>query len=238
MIIPRWALANPHLTLHIPSDSRITISKQKKRSGRPKRPPPTIKSILENLHLLLRVPSFARWPLRLHFFVPDVYHSWEEGCCTASEPIRDTIPVLTDFQPDHESASESTEPWGIHAIPLDYAPMKDYVAKTQSIFEFEREGACVLCKEHLPPGQGLYAVCPNAGCEGVGHILCWSRHLLGEENDKDILPISGQCPQCKGDVIWGDMMKEMSLRIRGPKEVEKLLKKPRRRKARQADDDE
>lgn len=56
--------------------------------------------------------------------------------------------------------------------------------------------------------------------------------MLGKEAGEDIIPITGVCPRCKGEVVWGDLMKEMSLRIRGPKEIEKLLKKPRKRKAR------
>ncbi|RYP76212.1 hypothetical protein DL769_003683 [Monosporascus sp. CRB-8-3] len=239
-----WALANPHLSLHIPADSRISISTAKKRNGRPKRPVPSLTSVLSNLHLLLRVPSFARWPLSLHFFAAEVHQSWRKCCGAADEPIRDTIRVLTDFGRDHMGDEESleelgeapAEPWGIHALPLDYTPMKDYVAKTRSIFEFEREGACVVCGEDLPPGQGLYAVCSNTGCEGVGHISCWSRHMLGEGNNDHVLPITGRCPRCKGDAVWGDMMRELTLRIRGPKEVERLLKKPRRRRA-QAESD-
>ncbi|RYP77423.1 hypothetical protein DL771_001218 [Monosporascus sp. 5C6A] len=227
-----WALANPHLSLHIPAQSRISKSTARKRNGRPKRPTTNITSILSNLHLLLRVPSFARWPLSLHFFAAEVHQIWQKCCHAADEPIRDTIRVLTDFG----RARTGDEPWGIHALPLDYAPMKDYVAKARSIFEFEREGACVVCGEDLPPGQGLYAVCSNTGCEGVGHISCWSRHMLGEKNNDHVLPITGQCPKCKRNLVWGDMMKELTLRIRGPKEVDRLLKKPRRRKA-QAESD-
>ncbi|TGJ86995.1 hypothetical protein E0Z10_g1734 [Xylaria hypoxylon] len=234
-----WALNNPHVSLHIPTASRITISTQRKRNGQPKRPPRSVKSIISNVHLLLRVPSFARWPLKLHFFAPEVHRTWTGYCDTASEPLRKTIPVYTDFAPIQSAADESmsTEapsppsPYGIHALSLDYAPMKNYVEKTQSLYSFEREGACVICSETLAHGEGLYATCSNALCEGTGHISCWSRHLLGSNPGEDIIPISGCCPQCGGEVIWGDMMQEMSLRLRGQKEIDKLLKKPRKRKA-------
>ncbi|CRK28749.1 hypothetical protein BN1708_004732, partial [Verticillium longisporum] len=63
-----WALTNPHLSLHIPSESRISRAAGVKKNGHPKRPRPGITSIMSNLHLLLRVPSFERWPLKLHFF--------------------------------------------------------------------------------------------------------------------------------------------------------------------------
>ncbi|KAI0883082.1 uncharacterized protein GGS22DRAFT_167848 [Annulohypoxylon maeteangense] len=235
-----WALTNPHTSLHIPTTSRISAAAGRKRNGHPKRPRHTMTSILSNVHILLRVPSFARWPLNVHFFDPEVYKAWKKCCDTADGPLQDTTQILTDFGSSlsgpqetegSHSENESEQPWGIHALPLDYAPMKDYVTKTKSIYDFEREGDCVVCREHLEPGQGLYATCSNASCEGTGHVSCWSKHILGKEADENIIPISGHCPKCKGRVTWIDLMKEVSLRVRGAKEVEKLLKKPRKRKA-------
>lgn len=244
LTVCRWALTNPHLSLHIPSSSRITIATEKKRNGHPKRPRHSLTSILSNVHLLLRVPSFARWPLKIHFFAPDVYQAWTKWSKTANGSLRDTINIVTDFAPAVGSIAQSVAdkaqstdsetpallPWGIDSLALDYAPMKDYVAKTQSVFSFEREGDCIVCKENLPPGEGVYAACSNTGCEGVGHISCWSKHLLAGETGDDIIPISGKCPSCRGDVRWSDMMTELSLRLRGQKDIEKLLKKPRKRK--------
>ncbi|GAP93042.1 putative GIY-YIG catalytic domain-containing protein [Rosellinia necatrix] len=231
-----WALNNPHVSLHIPTASRITMSKQRKRNGCPKRPPHSVASILSNVHLLLRVPSFARWPLTLHFFAPEVHRAWTKYCSTVTEPLRETISIYTDFAPSETSVAEGESaepprPWGIHALPADYAPMKSYVEKTRSLYSFEREGACVVCGEDLLPGEGLYATCSNDGCGGTGHLSCWSRHLLGANAGEHIVPVSGRCPECQGEVVWGDMMKEMSLRLRGQKDVDKLLKKPRKAKA-------
>ncbi|KAI5857436.1 hypothetical protein GGS23DRAFT_587376 [Durotheca rogersii] len=241
-----WALNNSHISSHIPSSSRITVWTSRKRNGMPKRPRHNLALIVSNIHLLLRVPSFSRWPLSVHFFARDAHATWKEWCSAADEPLRKTIRVMTDFGPPRRRAKRSRSPdpgdgeseplWGIHALPLDYAPMKDYVAKTQSLYDFEREGDCVVCGEHLEPGGGLYATCPNAGCEGTGHVTCWSRHMLGREAEKQILPISGHCPECKGPVVWGDLMREMSLRIRDPKEIDKLLrKKPRKKRATRAE---
>ncbi|KAI8963117.1 hypothetical protein F5Y11DRAFT_320392 [Daldinia sp. FL1419] len=240
-----WALTNSHVSLHIPSTSRITSAAGRKRNGRPRRPTHTLTSILSNLHLLLRVPSFSRWPLNLHFFAPEVHQAWRKWCDTVEEPLRDTIQVFTDFKPtgasqkdsgSSDSENESERPWGIHALPLDYAPIKSYVMKTHSMCDFEREGSCIICQEHLHPGKGLYAICSNDGCECAGHISCWSRHLLGKDADEHIIPISGHCPRCRNEVVWGDLMKEVSLRIRGAKEIQKLLKKPRQRKTRAESD--
>lgn len=195
-----------------------------------------MKSIISNIHLLLGVPSFARLPLKLHLFVPEMHRAWTKYLEDASEPLHRAIPVYTDFALSQNETGDSTSteplvPRGIHALPLDYAPMKSYVEKTRDLYFFEREGACVVCGESLPHDEGLYATCSNAGCEGTGHVACWGRHLLGDNVADDIIPISGQCPRCEGDVVWGDMIMEMSLRLRGQKEIDRLFKKPRGKKA-------
>ncbi|KAK1760160.1 hypothetical protein QBC47DRAFT_290992 [Echria macrotheca] len=252
-----WALQNPHLSLHIPSDSRITVATQRKKPNgrRPRRPIKTMASIISNLHLLLRVPSFSRWPLRLHFFAPEVHTAWQKWCSTVKAPLRKTLAVFTDFrgpetenndQPAPRTMSDTersemeereTDPssgnYGIYALPLDYEPIKAYVEKGQEIFDFEREGNCVICHTAIESGEGIHAVCSNDGCEGVGHLSCWGQHFLAtssaEEDSDGILPIQGRCPKCSGQVEWGDMMKELTLRTRGQKEVEKLLKTKRKR---------
>ncbi|KLU85013.1 hypothetical protein MAPG_04047 [Magnaporthiopsis poae ATCC 64411] len=245
-----WALTNPHMSLHIPSDERISKAKGRKRNGMPKRPRASLASIISNVHLLLRVPSFARWPLRLHFFARDAYKEWNKCLASSSAAPRENLEVVTDFEPTPEAGAtrkktmksgdavaSSAEgdvmianPRGIHALPLDYTPLENYVAKGRSVFEFEREGNCVVCNEPQEAGKGLLAICTNEGCEGVGHVSCWSRHILGAQGDAEILPVQGSCPRCRGDVKWCDMMKELTLRTRAPKEVDKLLKS-RRRKA-------
>lgn len=261
---------------------------QRNRNGRPRRPPHEITSILSNLHLLLRVPSFARWPLNLQIFDREVFSKWNQ-CCAGPEipPLRRSLEVLTDFPPaspleaenekkeaearqsqaiatilkegfveqeeeeDDEDVAQNTalvekeeeddmmgapDPgWGIHALPLDYAPLGSYVEKAQDITNFEREGECVVCHQHLEHDKGLYAICSNRGCDGVGHLDCWGRHLLHQEGKSDdeekVLPIDGHCPKCRGVVKWVDMMKELTLRTRGQKEVILLSKRRKKKKA-------
>lgn len=122
--------------------------------------------------------------------------------------------------------------WGIHALPLDHSPLAPYLEKGQEINIFEREGNCVICQQRLEHDKGLYAICSNGECEGVGHLDCWSRHLLHQGDGDDaqglILPMEGQCPKCSGRVKWSAMMRELTLRVRGHKEVEKVLKRNKR----------
>lgn len=238
--------------MHIPSAQRLAVATQRKRNGRPRRPAKSLASVAANLHLLLRVPSFARWPLRVHFFNRDAFAAWERWCAGAGpgERLRASLRVVTDFgegvadgvrggeatttTTTGDGEAERPAPWGIHALPLDYGPVKEYVAKGQEIFEFERQGRCVVCQEEMKSGEGLHALCTHDGCDGVGHVSCWSRHFLKDDEEGSILPVQGQCPKCKKEVDWSDMMKELTLRVRGQKDVEKLLKQKRKRVAKKA----
>ncbi|KAL2172474.1 hypothetical protein VTG60DRAFT_5228 [Thermothelomyces hinnuleus] len=233
-----WALNNPHISVHIPTSSRLTVSTRTKTNGQPMRPPKSMASVVSNLHLLLRVPSFARWPLKVHFFNRRVFAAWEKWCGTASEGLRSSLGVVTDFGGEEEAAPANGNgelpavPRGIYNLPLDYEPTKEQVAKGHEIFELERQGLCIICQGEMQPRKGLYAVCTNGACDGVGHLSCWGRHLLERDEPDSILPVQGQCPKCMGEVHWGDMMKELTLRVRGQNEVEKLLKyRSRRRRA-------
>ncbi|PVH83041.1 hypothetical protein DL98DRAFT_363002, partial [Cadophora sp. DSE1049] len=238
-----WAWQNPHITTHIPSDSRIQYSAGKKKSGHPKRPRHTVSSLLSNLHLLLRVSSFARWPLSLHFFSPDAYKAWVKWCKSAAEPIQNTITIIQDFPPSTSgqeppvSADEGSPrskrqktSHGIEALEVGYETSKAHIEKAKNIFDFEQEGSCAICNDNLEHDAGIYTICPTPGCESVTHITCLSKHFLKDAEEDLLLPIQGTCPSCKEELRWVDVVKELSLRMRGQKEVEKLLKVKRIRK--------
>lgn len=227
----RWALTNPHLSLHIPDESRLAVSTQRKRNGMPRRPALSLKSVMANIHLLTGVPSFARWPLNLHFFAREARSAWDAWLSSTGKAARDGLEMMEDFGPaTADPAASSQQAWGIHALPVDYSPMKSYAEKSNNVVSFEQQGTCVHCSESLVAGKGLYPMCPNEGCEAMGHLTCWSQQGLGTERGGSVIPQQCTCPSCGGPIRWGDMMKELTLRERGGKEVEKLLKKGRGRK--------
>ena len=196
----------------------------------PRRPPHSLRSIMSNIHLLTGVPSFARWPLNLHFFSRDARKTWDSWVKSTQKSARAGLLIHEDFGPDTTTTTDKDEPWGVHALPLDYAPIKAHVQKAHDLVSFEREGKCVHCQEELESGKGLYPMCSTEGCEAMGHLTCWSDQALGKSDNGNILPNFCQCPSCGSEVRWGDMMKELSLRIRGSKEVNKLLSTKRKAK--------
>jgi structure-specific endonuclease subunit SLX1 len=112
---------------------------------------------------------------------------------------------------------------------VDYSNEKPHVEKGKNIVDFEREGSCAICHSDLEHDAGIYTICPNRGCESVTHLTCLSQHFLKDEEDA-LVPVEGQCLACKAEIRWVDVVKELTLRIRGQKEVEKLLKERRVRK--------
>ncbi|RDA95890.1 hypothetical protein CP533_5222 [Ophiocordyceps camponoti-saundersi (nom. inval.)] len=240
-----WALNNPHLSLHIPDESRLTVVKRRKRAKRRqhlKRPPHTLLSIVSNLHLLIGVPSFVRWPLDLRFFAPDVYAAWEGWTAApktrdgspSNPPCRSGLRILTDFVRD----AASDQITGAQALPLDYKPMRDYVQKAHDVVASNDRIPCVHCGEVLTEGRGLHAMCPLDGCTAMGHLDCWSRHGLADDTEGNLIPDMFCCVSCGGEIRWSDMVRELSLRIRGQKEVERLLREAMRIKKKEAKEKE
>lgn len=101
--------------------------------------------------------------------------------------------------------------------------------KGKNIIDFEREGSCAICHDQLEHRDGIYTICPAPECESVTHLTCLSQHFL-KDNEDSLVPIKGRCPSCGKEHRWVDIVKELTLRMRGQKEVEKLLKVKRARK--------
>ncbi|KAG9236527.1 hypothetical protein BJ875DRAFT_222465 [Amylocarpus encephaloides] len=234
-----WAWQNPHITSHIAPEERISRATQKKRSGHPRRAPHSVASLLANLHVLLRSPSFSRWPLDIRFFSKSVHESWVKWTKAAAEPVRRSIPVLQAF-PSTKATISDSDPVGnnpgeemiyrrMATLPITYDDQKSHVAKTKDIVDFELEGTCDVCLTDLEHDGGLYILCPNTKCDAIAHMTCLSKQFL-EDGEEELVPIKGNCPKCKTELVWADLVKELSLRMRGQKEVEKLLKVKRAKK--------
>ncbi|TGO46626.1 hypothetical protein BOTNAR_0575g00030 [Botryotinia narcissicola] len=235
----RWAWQNPHITLHIPPSARISYATQKKRSGHPKRPRHSLQSLLSNLHILLSVPSFSRWPLEVRFFAPDVHKAWVKWSKAATGSLRDTLPIITDFPPAESEVNDEDgeirdRPYGIEALKVAYEDTKSHLEKGEQIFYPDMKESCDICDQDIQHNSGLYIICPNIDCNSITHMTCLSQHFLQGEKDEQsseqLVPVQGRCSGCQMEIRWNDVVKELSLRTRGQKVVEKLLKPKRTKK--------
>lgn len=252
----RWAWHNSHLTRKIAKEERITPAGKPTKPGRkrPSRPRTNLGLKLANLHLLLRAPGFARWPLQVHFFCEDVYEEWQTSCKKATERLREGIEVVMNEIPPSELTAEERNPRGskeekarkkeegipkqaalnlarISSLDISYNALKCQI--TQSL-ELNLEGSttCGVCDQVLESEDSTLLVCPQPNCGIAFHIACLARTFLDNEQEVSVLPTSGNCPNCSTRLQWIDLVKELSLRTRGAKELDRLLKKPRSRRTR------
>lgn len=164
----------------------------------------------------------------------------------AGREVRPSLVVTTDFprgsgslggegegdgQETVGSSGKGAER-GIVSLPVDYAPLKRQVLKAKDVMDFEREGKCTVCGEELEHEGGVFTVCRGEGCDGVAHLGCLGKRFLEEEEreggkeggEENVVPIQGSCPHCGEVMRWVDVVKDVTLRMRGEKEVERLLR--------------
>ncbi|KAK8187020.1 uncharacterized protein BKA78DRAFT_271123 [Phyllosticta capitalensis] len=254
-----WAWQNTHLTRHIPTTDRITAARTtvrvSPRTGRirkrPTRPRMSLTDRLSNLHLLLRVKSFDRWPLRLTFFNEDVHRTWEKWLTQTPFRLRDSIIVQFEksdvpkaFQRPGAEEHVDKSDWigkgqGIQGIDVGYGPMKAYLDNSVKALKGPQPTDCAICDTRLSSVNSLALVCPSEGCKMVSHVTCLSKKFLEDEGKTGaIMPLHGKCPNCKKTLQWAHLMMDLSLRTRGEKEVAKLFRKGRSKEVEEEEEDE
>jgi structure-specific endonuclease subunit SLX1 len=240
-----WAWQNTHATRHIERDVRDArleeLQKGRKNASPVKRPRPpmSMEARLKNLHHLLGVGSFSRWPLHLRFFAPDVFAQWEKHTSKMKTKLRKSITIqLTAAELPKLAADVQSEmrthfiPEIIRAIPVAYEDCKLYVEKSRSTIEEGRRHRCSVCNEDASAESALVVICPHEPCQSISHVACLSQKFLAEEKNLDtFIPIQGTCPSCHTSVKWSDMMKELSLRIHGEEEAKAMFKTKRKKKS-------
>jgi structure-specific endonuclease subunit SLX1 len=248
-----WAWQNPDLTRHILSDERISFATARteasSRTGqmpnRPGRPQTSLIDKLSNLHLLLRVPYFSRWPLEVRFFNKDVFRTWQTWVERVDQNIRSGIKVFLDLprSPNNLHEVTSTQPLskrrkfnmigngGVEGVDPTYTRLQDVLDKSKFILDDDEDLACEICREPLSIDTDIFTICPHNNCRSLSHVTCLSKNFLQQEQSAELLPVSGNCPTCKINTSWSDLMCQVSLRSRGEKEINKLLSKKRRTQA-------
>lgn len=119
----------------------------------------------------------------------------------------------------------------ISSLDISYSVLRYQITKGLEI-GLEGSASCGVCTQVLESEGSTLLVCPQIDCGAAFHIACLARTFLGKEQEMSALPTSGACPKCSANLRWIDLVKELSLRTRGAKELDRLLKKPRSRRTR------
>ncbi|KAL8737259.1 MAG: hypothetical protein Q9181_001845 [Wetmoreana brouardii] len=207
-----------HITKRIAEDERIDKPTERKN------PDLTLKRGLTNLHLLLRVPSFNRWPLAVRFFYGEVYEAWVRHSREASGPLPDRLQV-------HRPPSAG----GLGGLDVTYSALQPHVEKSMTLHA-EREGKiCCVCMDSLDPLNSTVLTCPSHGCQALSHMACLAgRRSEGDQGGNNLVPIHIRCPHCNEVHQWVDLVKELSIRLRANKGSVQLTKAPQARKSKVA----
>ncbi|RMZ16981.1 hypothetical protein D0862_00968 [Hortaea werneckii] len=182
--------------------------------------------------------DFERWPLKVTFYAEDVYRVWIKWTSQQIAKLRPGISVeldgsmrSTNDRGAEETPQEASKPKGIDALDNSYAGLKAHLEKSRQAIEDAEWLHCNICHQGLPSNGAMTLVCPSEGCSALSHIDCLSKRFLDTSRDGDaMLPTSGNCPECGNKLQWVDLVKELSLRMRGEKEIKALFKKRRRTK--------
>lgn len=246
-----WAWHNAHLTRHISAEDRISMpttrvrtniktGKTRKKVGRPRT---SMIDKLSNLHLLLRAPYFSKWPLELRFFNQSVYRSWLAWNERVDDQIRPDIPIWLDMaQPaDPEGEISSAQKpskrrkvdligkGGVEGVDPTYARFQTVLHKLQRRIDDKSDKLiCEICEVPLQVDNDLFNICLDQDCACVTHLSCLSARFLRDTNPDTMVPKDGRCPSCSTKLQWADLMRVLSLRSRGEKQVQQLLKKRNR----------
>ena len=137
------------------------------------------------------------------------------------------IPPST--QPKEKRNRRSVEQGGVEGIDVGYEKLANHVEKSLSLFAPGQKTSCAVCDETIESETTLVLTCPEQECRASSHLNCLAQHFLIDEGESAVLPISGNCPQCRSSLRWIDLVKELSLRLCGEAQVARLMKKPKSR---------
>ena len=204
----------------------------------------SLKNRISNLHLLLRVPSFSRWPLQVRFFCQEVYEKWQHWNETVDSSIRDSIKVSLDRNQSEETINTGNLPLstqvkgqrnreaqgkgGVEGLDVGYSELKDHIEKSSSCLAEHEAFKCAICAKEMGSKSMTALMCNQEACRTVTHLTCLATRFVEDEGaNAAVTPVSGKCPGCKEELLWIDLVKELTLRLRGEGKVVQTMRKPR-----------
>lgn len=144
----------------------------------------------------------------------------DESSCTAKSGEAELLP------PDEL-------PRGIHALDVGYHGLKPQLEKCREVFDENTVTKCSICRSRTPATGVGTLICPSENCRTASHLQCLSSAWLGAEGESAknaMVPTSGSCPTCHTKLMWVNLVKDLSLRMRGEKEIKAIFKPKRGKK--------
>ncbi|KAJ3186266.1 Structure-specific endonuclease subunit SLX1 [Gaertneriomyces sp. JEL0708] len=147
---------------------------------------------LKVLSDMLGLDQWVRWPLHLHFTAQSAFSMFA------------TLPMAP---PKHVS---------ITCQLLSELPMK--LPEPVDVPTMQSMSDCVVCMDAVSLSKpATFLSCTTSSCRMLAHLLCLSDWFLNEEKKHaksvdQLLPVSGSCPLCREELLWGDLIRDMKNR--------------------------
>nr|ACO15278.1 Structure-specific endonuclease SLX1 [Caligus clemensi] len=128
---------------------------------------------------MLLTPPWSRLPLTLRWLREDLSHTFPSNI---NPPIH---------------------------MPIVYGPVISVkLSKNKSPLKKDEGGnlICSVCFSEIDSPDELVK-CISPKCSAAAHITCLANHFLVNEPEK-MIPVSGKCPVCDLDVLWGDIIRK------------------------------
>lgn len=135
------------------------------------------------------------------------------------------VSVLSEAQPKRRKG-DLVGKGGLEGIDPTYSSLQSVLEKGRFVFDRDEQLSCGVCQASLELDNDLLTICPCGSCRSISHVVCLSKKFLQDQPEL-LVPTKGKCPSCLEEVEWAALMKEMTLRTRGNKHVQKVLKRKR-----------
>ncbi len=189
--------------------------------------------------------------MKVKFFAKDAFGLWEKRSKEFYPTEMRTFAVelvacSTDERPGSKPSLPQERPGSKPSLPQDasqqdvglnqrcyerianldvtYASLTMPLQKSRSLLQHASQ--CAVCEETISSDESLPVICPRNDCKMTAHMDCLAkRFLLEEQMSSEIIPRHGRCPSCSTKLEWLTLLKELSLRTRGPTELQNPQKK-------------
>ena len=117
---------------------------------------------------------------------------------------------------------------GVEGLDVGYTELKDHIEKSISCLAEQEAFKCAICAQELGPKSATALFCNQGTCRTVSHLTCLAARFVEDEGaNAAVTPVSGKCPGCREELLWIDLVKELTLRLRGEVKVVQMTRKPR-----------
>lgn len=137
----------------------------------------------------------------------------------------ENLPVST--LAERKRMREAVGKGGLEGLDVGYKKFKSHVEKSTFLLAEGEDTRCAICSEKVGPQLSMALVCSRDGCRVASHVTCLASKVLNDEGESCTIPTTGSCPGCKVKFDWIDLVMEMSLRVRGEKEVVRMMRRPK-----------